>query len=206
MVAHHESRFFISATWQEYLKYLEAVGDRPIRVTFDRGRLELLSPSPAHERAKKLLATLLEALLADWNLDYEALGSTTFRREDLERGLEPDECYWLREAAYVRTLLELDLTRDPAPELVIEIEITSSILNRLSLFHAMKVTEIWRLTRKGELVVLGWTPEGYAVLPLSAVVSGLPASAISQFLEPRDCPRPQLIREFLNWARPYRAV
>lgn len=204
MQALQESRFVISASWQEYLKYLEAVGDRPIRVTFDRGRLELMSPSPAHERAKKLLATLLESLLSDWDIDYEALGSTTFRREDLEKGLEPDECYWFLHAAQARKLVDLDLSRDPAPELVIEVEITSSVLNRLSLFHSMGVAEIWRLTRKGELIALGWAREGYEVLPVSAVIVGLPVSAMSRFLKPRDCPRPQLIREFLTWARAYR--
>jgi Uma2 family endonuclease len=206
MLALEDNRFVTSASWDEYSKFLAAVGDRPIRVTYDRGRLEIMSPSPAHEKAKKLLATLLESILADWDQDYEALGSMTFRREDLDRGLEPDECYWFKKTLAVRDLEEFDFTRDPAPELVIEVEITSSVINRLGLFHALGVDEVWSLTRKGELLVLSWQEDGYHESPVSRVLAGFPAPQMVRWLQPGELTRPQLVRACVQWARPFNAA
>ena len=204
MLTVSENRFVTSATWQEYEKFLEAVGERPIRLTYDRGRLEIFSPSLDHKKAKSLLGTLLEALLFDWDRDYEAGGSTTFRRQDLDRGLEPDECYWFEQARAIRKVGTIDLARDPAPELVIEVEITCSVLNRLGLFHSLGVAEIWRLTQVGQMVVLGWSEAGYQVLPVSRVLAGFPVPELTQWLDTSERTRPQLLREFLRWARAYK--
>lgn len=194
------NRLVIDASWEEYEKFLEAVGNRRIRVTFDRGQLELMAPLPSHERPKKLLATLLEALLVDLGLDFEALGSSTFRRRDLDRGLEPDECYWIKHALDVRGLERLDFEVHPPPDLVLEVEVTHSVLDRLGIYHALKVPEVWRYTREGELQALHWSSSGYLEARSSLAFPGLPVHEVASLLK-GDSPRPQLVRDFLSWAR-----
>src|SRR5438552_1788871 len=96
-------RFLLQGVdWQAYEKMLEAIGDRPIRVTYDRGNLELMSPSAIHEIYKRWFARLLDMLVLVVGIHIKACGSTTFRREDLDRGLEPDECFYLASAPRVQ--------------------------------------------------------------------------------------------------------
>ncbi len=86
-----EPRFVTETTWDGYLKILDALSHLRVRVTFDRGVLELLSPSRLHERLKKILAALLECLMEESGMDFEGGGSTWFRRFASEHGLELDE-------------------------------------------------------------------------------------------------------------------
>jgi len=190
-----ENRFVTSAGWEQYEKFLEAVGERPgIRITYDRGNLEIMTTSPEHEKAKSLIALLLEALLVDRDIDFEPGGSTTFRRQDLDRGLEPDECYWLKNALACRA------HGHPTPDLALEVEITSSVINRLEIYRALGVPEVWRYTKKGELIVLRQAAIGYQPVSASVELPGFPAQELARFLG-EDKPRPQLVREFLAWSR-----
>jgi Uma2 family endonuclease len=92
--ATNEQRILLyNFSWDEYDTLLRVLGDRPIRITYDRGNIELMSPSRVHERYKGLFGRLIEALTEELNRPCESAGSMTFRREDLERGLEPDECF-----------------------------------------------------------------------------------------------------------------
>src|SRR4051794_17149234 len=95
-----EQRFVLyEIGWQGYEAILKIVGDRPIRLTYDRGNLELMSPSREHEQFKSLVGRLVEALSEELDIPSLSLGSTTWRREDLDRGLEPDECFYLGDHA-----------------------------------------------------------------------------------------------------------
>src|ERR1700730_1545257 len=78
--------------WDDYEKILAVVGNRRIRVTYDRGSLELMSPLPIHESYKRYFGLLLGVLSEELGVPVRGLGSTTFRRRDADRGLEPDEC------------------------------------------------------------------------------------------------------------------
>jgi Uma2 family endonuclease len=112
--------------------------------TYDRGRLEIVVLSAKPEAAKHVLTLLVEILAEELNIDVYGLGSTTFRRADLERGFEPDACFHIQREALVRGKDEIDLTVDPPPDLVIEIDITSPALNKFPLFAALGIPEIWR--------------------------------------------------------------
>ncbi len=81
------------ASWELYEKLLRDIGQRPIRVTYDQGRMEIRSPLPEHEKPKKLLGRMIEALTVELDMPVASLGSTTFRRREKAKGLEPDECY-----------------------------------------------------------------------------------------------------------------
>ncbi len=138
--------------WQTYEAILADLGDHPgVRLTYDRGRLQIMSPLPEHERYAVLLGQFVRVLAAAAKVPFACLRSTTFRREDLERGLEPDDCFYLTSLRRIMGRRDLDLTRDPPPDLAIEVDVTHSSINRLPIYAALGVPEVWRIS--GEQVV-----------------------------------------------------
>jgi Uma2 family endonuclease len=133
-----------NATWELYDQLLREIGDRPIRINYDQGRLEMMSPLPEHERPKKLIGRLIEALSYDLGQEVVSLGSTTFRREDKAKGLEPDECYYFANEKRMRARKRLNLKKDPPPELVVEVDITHRSVAREPIYAGLGVPEIWR--------------------------------------------------------------
>lgn len=131
-------------SWQSYETLLNLLGDRPVRTTYSQGVVELMILSYQHERYKKLLARLVETLTEEWDIPIAGGGSTTFKRQDLERGLEPDECFYIEHEPNVRGKQAIDLTIDPPPDLAIEIDVTSSSLNRMAIYAALGIPEVWR--------------------------------------------------------------
>ena len=145
VVKTQEQRFvFSNMDWPSYLAMGEILRDRPIRMTYDRGVLELMTTSPEHEKAKKLLGRFVEALTEELDIDIASGGSMTCRREDEEGSLEPDECYWIEHEEQVRGRIDIDLESDPPPDLAIEAEISRSVLSRLGIYARLGVPEVWR--------------------------------------------------------------
>jgi Uma2 family endonuclease len=131
-------------SWDNYEKLLEVLDGHNVRMTYDRGDLELMSPLPPHEIFKSFLRRILEEVAYKLRIPFRALGSTTFRRQDRNRGLEPDECFYFQSAKLVRTWQRIDLTRDPPPDLALEIDITSSSVDRMSVYAGLGIPEVWR--------------------------------------------------------------
>ncbi|MBC7881548.1 MAG: Uma2 family endonuclease, partial [Anaerolineae bacterium] len=109
-----------------------------------QGTLELMSPSYNHERWKRCFYIIFLVLGEELDIPFFSGGSTTFRREDLEKGLEPDECYYIQNAGAVAGKKSINLQNDPPPDLAVEIDITSTSLKRLAIYAALGVPEIWR--------------------------------------------------------------
>ena len=169
--------------WETYERLLadhqESSG---IHFTYDQGRLEILVPSLRHEKLKHTLATLVELLAGALNIDIEGAGSTTFRRHDLARGFEPDACFYVAHAARMRQREDIDLTVDPPPDLVIEVDITSPSLNKMPIFAALGVPEVWRYDdRQVSIFTLG--AGKYTLVEESAAFPGVTREVVSQFVE-----------------------
>jgi Uma2 family endonuclease len=131
-------------SWDVYEALLREVGDQNVRLTYDSGELEIMSPIPEHELWKKNFGRMIEIIALEMNIPMWPLGSTTFRQKKLKKGLEPDECYYVANEAAVRWKKRLDLRRDPPPDLVVEIDITHRAIDREKIYAAMGVPEIWR--------------------------------------------------------------
>lgn len=131
-------------SWQLYDILQDGLGERHLRITFDRGKLEIMTLSPEHERIKHSLRRLVEILLEELDLPEACFGSMTFREEELEKGLQPDECYWIQNEEAVRDMDEFDPKIHPPPDLVLEVDITSSSIDRLSIYETFGVVEVWR--------------------------------------------------------------
>ncbi|MBD2177217.1 Uma2 family endonuclease [Pseudanabaena sp. FACHB-1998] len=134
-----------SIRWETYRAIACDLESQPNkRLTYDQGLLEIRMPSELHESYKKLLGRIVEALTESLGLEICSLGSMTCDREDLARGLEPDQCYYIQNEAEIWGKNKIDLISDPPPDLAIEIDITNSSLNRFAIYAQLGVPEVWR--------------------------------------------------------------
>lgn len=140
----NEDRFILRhLDWNAYDAIRRALDDHLTRLTYDGKDLELMSPSPIHESYSNLFGRLLSALALERDIEMRGGRSMTFRREDVQRGLEPDDCYWIQNELAVRGKPDINLSVDPPPDLAIEIDITRSSIDRLAIYAKLGIPEVW---------------------------------------------------------------
>jgi Uma2 family endonuclease len=179
-----EQRVFMNhVSWETYEGLLEAhAGSSSPRITYDHGMLEIMSPSTRHEDLKVVAASVVELVAEEWDLEFKGLGSTTFRRRELEQGLEPDSCFYIQNVERIRAKEEIDLSFDPPPDLVIEIELTRPAVSKLPIYARLRVPEIW-LADGQSARILCLAADGYQQSEQSHVLAPLTATVLSEFLE-----------------------
>ncbi|MCY3022142.1 MAG: Uma2 family endonuclease [Planctomycetota bacterium] len=189
-------------SWKLYEALVDELSEQHVFLTYDRGTLEIMSPLPKHEYYKKVLGRWIELLGIELGLNVRGGGSTTFRRENLERGLEPDECFWIASEAVIRDKIDLDFTVDPPPDLAIEIDVTSRLLDRQSIYAALGVPELWRCDG-ASLRVYVLQPRGtYRLSNKSPSFPSLPLGEFHAFLhKPAGMSEGEWVRTFRRWAR-----
>jgi Uma2 family endonuclease len=197
-----ESRVVLHGVgWEGYETMLKLVGDRPVRLTYDRGDLELMVPSLDHERYKSLLGRLIETLTLELDLPCDAAGSTTWRKQLEDRGLEPDECYYLANAERV-VGRKVDLSVDPPPDLAIEIEISRSALDRLGIYAALGVPEVWRFDGEALRVEQLQADGTYQEVVVSPSFPFLPLNEVVRWLRLAETMgQTPWLRQFREWVR-----
>ena len=189
-------------SWETYERLLADHLDNSVpHFTYDRGVLAIVSPLPEHEKINRTISLLADLLAEEFGVDLENLGFTTFKREDLKRGFEPDTCFYIQNAARLEGKIELDLTVDPPPDLVIEIAIKSPSLDRPPLFAQFGVPEIWHYD--GERVsILELESNGYAGRTSSIAFPTLTGDNLTYFAKRGVAlGRRAWIREVREWAQ-----
>jgi Uma2 family endonuclease len=170
-------------------------------MTYDRGTLEIMSPSSEHERYNRTVAQIVEELAVEMDVNIDSLGSTTFRREDIDRGFEPDSCFYIRNVAHVRGKKRIDLSIDPPPDLVIEIDITSPSLDKFPIFAKVGVPEVWRFDGS-KLAIYELAGGAYLERDTSVAFPAVTATDITGFVkESGTMLRPEWVRKLRAWAR-----
>ncbi len=189
-------------SWETYERLLaDLTNNSAPRLTYDQGTLEIMSPSSEHERYNRTISLLVEALAEEMNRDVDNLGSTTFRREDSERGFEPDSCFYFRAAAQVRGKARIDLATDPPPELLIEIDLTSASLDKYPLFAQVGVQEVWRYDGR-ELEIFELAGAEYQRREASVAFPFLTGATLTSFIEDsKTMKRAEWLRKLRAWAR-----
>lgn len=200
-----DERFVLHGVdWNVYEAIATALGDRSTRLTFDGENLEFMRPSRIHEWYGNLVGRMLEAIGFEFGIPICGGGSTTFRRRDVARGLEPDECYWIQNEPAVRGKRELDLRVDPPPDLAIEIDVSRSSLDRLAIYAKSRIPEIWRFDGESVHIHMLQDDGSYAEDDASRCLPPLPVHEIAQFLQPDgsvdDTTR---VRRFVEHVRPF---
>jgi Uma2 family endonuclease len=166
--------------------------------------LQIVSPSPLHEGVNAALGQMIIILVDEFGMPSYDLGSTTFRRPDLKKGLEPDNCYYFANAHRIRGKAEIDLRVDPPPDLAVETDVTSSSVRRLRIYAAFGVPEVWRFDHKAdEVLFLRLNPVGqYDRQPASGQFPGLQSVDATRFaLEGLRVEQTAWRRVFRAWVR-----
>jgi Uma2 family endonuclease len=171
-------------------------------MTYDRGVLEIMTLTHRHESYGAFLGRLAVTLTEELLLPIKEGGSTTFKRRAKQRGLEPDRCYWILNEPLVRGKLTIDLGIDPPPDLAIEVDLTRSSLNRMAIYAALRVPEVWRfdgrvltfhvLDANGAYVVVSHSP----IFPQVKPDDLLPFLSMRQQMDENE-----VIRQFRIWVR-----
>lgn len=189
--------------WREYARQLRFFADRPgYRLTYDRGTLEIMSPLLAHDNGAYLLGRFVDVLTEELNLPVKAGRSTTFRRRRRRQGIEPDNSYWIANELPMRGKRDVDLRIDPPPDLCIEIDVTNSSLDRMGIYAALGVPEVWRLeTDRLQFNVLQANHQ-YALAANSLAFAHLTPADLLSFLTLRDQQDDtSVVRLFREWVR-----
>jgi Uma2 family endonuclease len=188
--------------WDTYQNLVRDLESQPgMRLTYDDGILEIMMPRPPHETFKKLLGRFVEVMTEEIGIEIRSLGSTTWTREDLQKGLEPDECYYIQNELAVRGKDVIDLTIDPPPDLAIEVDSTSSSMNRMGIYATLGVPEVWRFDRE-ILTILSLVNDDYQPRDMSLVLPMFNAAVLKSFLElSLTMGETSLIRHVRQWVR-----
>ncbi|NCJ08683.1 Uma2 family endonuclease [Synechococcales cyanobacterium C] len=187
-------------SWQTYETLLQELSDRRLRLTYNRGTLEIMAPSPEHELSKTLMGRFVETLAEESKISIYPLGSTTFKRPKLS-GAEPDECFYFQRIGIVQGKKRLDLSEDPPPDLVVEIDVTSSSHNRLQVYADLGVAEVWVYDGKS-LVIQRLQNSIYIPCQKSQFFASIPIPEIAGFLQRTGREDYlELVRSFRAWVR-----
>jgi Uma2 family endonuclease len=191
-----------NVSWETYERLLaEQIDCSSPRLTFDHGELEIVTLSPKHERFSIRITDLVGVLADEMDLEVEALGSTTFKRQELERGFEPDSCFYIENIERMRGKDRIDLTVDPPPDLVVEVDITSPSISKLPMFAEFGVPEVWRFDGE-HLSMLRLRRGRYEGVETSEVFAGVSAAATEQLLaQGKSLGRTGWLRLARAWAR-----
>ena len=189
-------------SWNTYEQLLADLQDsHAVHCAYDRGVLEIMAPSAEHERPNRTIALFVEEVAAEMEIDVDNVGSNTFKREDLARGFEPDTCFYIQNAERVKGKARIDLTLDPPPDLIIEIDITSPSLNKFSIFAALGILEVWRYDGKA-VTIFSLEHGEYRAQETSIVLPKVTSQIVSRFLEDsQSTKRSTWIRSIRAWAQ-----
>lgn len=191
-------------TWKQFETFLTTiVPENTLYITYDQGQLELMTPLPEHEYYKTVLSTFIEDIADNFNLDYECLGSTTWKREKYLAGIEPDNCFYFTHEPLIRGKLTLDLDTDPPPDLALEIDLTSKSINRFPVYARIGIPEIWCYDNQ-ELKVYLLQDRDYQESSNSQLFPNLPLGEIPPLIEKFRLQGRKILRQQLkNWIQQF---
>ncbi|BBD69253.1 hypothetical protein NIES4072_34180 [Nostoc commune NIES-4072] len=191
-----------NVSWETFEALLRDTGeDRGSRFAYDCGTLEIMTPLFEHENPKIQFDRLIFALAVELKTKIRSAGSTTLKRKPITKVIEPDTCYYIQNEPLIRGKQELDLTTDPAPDLAVEIDITSSSVNKFNIYAALGVGELW--TYNGEVLKFYQLVENqYIEIKLSIAFPLISVSEMNRFIQQsKTMDEIDLVQSFSAWVR-----
>lgn len=172
-----------SVSWEEYEALLSDLTEWPgMRVSYDDGKVEIMSPSPEHEEYKEFVLRLVQVLSDESGITLETRGSATYRQKRLMKGAEPDTCFYVQNASRIIGKRTIDLEVDPPPDVVVEIDMTNESLSKFNIYAAFGVPEIWRYDGQ-QAHIYQLANQTYAEMTASRAFPALTAIALTEFIE-----------------------
>lgn len=172
-------------SWQTFTSFLEDLGNqRNQRLSYYLGTLEIMTPSGEHENNNRFIESLIFIIADELNLNLKKFGSLTLKSNQYQQAVEPDSCYYLTHEPLVRNKQNIDLTIDPPPDLVLEIDKSSRSLNKLPIYANLKVPEIWRYNgQKLTIYILAKDGNSYQELNQSSLFPWLDIILIPELIK-----------------------
>jgi Uma2 family endonuclease len=198
-----ERRFVLRGIpWDLYEALRANVDNHRVRMSYDGGTLEMMSPSGRHESIKHLIRRMIDTFTEELEIPVRGLSATTWKRRDLDKGLEADECYYIRNHHLVSATMEVDLATDPPPDLALEVEVYHGDVDKIAIYAALGVPEIWRW-RDDVLETLILGDDGrYVLSDFSLNLPLLRVKDLEPFLDwRRAADESAWIRSFRQWVR-----
>lgn len=173
---------FRGLNWQAYQQILTALPQsRSARLIYDRGTLEITMPLEDHDFFSRMIGLFIRVLVEELDLKIKTMGSTTLDYPNLDRGAEPDEAYYIQNQPRV-TGRNVDLTQDPPPDLIVEVDITHTDINKNRLYAAMGVPEFWRFNGR-VLRIYQLQNQVYSEVEISPTFPNISKTRLYEFLE-----------------------
>ena len=201
-VPDYEHVYLPGVSYDTYESLVTEIEDRRrLRITYHQGRMEIMSPLQDHERPKKLIGQMIEVITEELGIPRLSCGSTTFKDKLLDCGLEPDECYYFQHEAEVRGRT-IKLRVDPPPDLVVEVDVTTSVIDRFPIYAALGFPEIWQYVDGQIIVHVLQESSVYATATQSLALPMVSVEKLVEHLERcYEIDETTWIRSFRQWVR-----
>ena len=189
-------------SWAEYEELVDNLDEWPgVRVCYDQARLEITTPSFEHEGFKVLFSLIGHVLADETGVALESLGSTTYKQEWLKRGVEPDGCFYVQNAASMIGVRDIDLKTDPPPDIVVEIDVSHESTSKFAIYAGMGVPELWHYDgRKAQIYQL--MDQRYVEAAASPTFPMITNEALARFAkQSRSEGQTAALRSFRDWLR-----
>ena len=189
-------------TWDEYEELQHELVDRPgVRVTYDQGRLEIMTPSRRHEALTRFMEHVLWALADHLDINIESCGSTTWKKKPERRGTEPDASFYIAHADRMVGDRDVDLNVEPPPDLVVEVDVSNESLGKFAIYATFGVPEIWRYdASRRQMVMYRLDGGSYVQIPMSAAFPLLTSEVLATFVDQsRTAGQKAALTAFRRW-------
>ena len=191
-------------SWETYESLLRELDGQQLRLTYDRGWLEIMSPSLRHGNIGKLVARMVETYTLEKRIPIVGFGNATWKSATLQKGAEADECYYVEHASWAAGREEFDPDVDPPPDLVIEVDITSSSLNKQQIYADLGVPELWpHEDERLKILLLDKATKTYVGSPGSLALPELLPEVIDRYVAMRTSGATDtaILLQFAQWVR-----
>lgn len=199
----NESRTILlnDISWNEYELFLKDFEERAgWRLAYDRGRLEIMPPTPEHEEYSFSFHDFVRAFCEEFDINLEGRRSTTFRRKFLDKGVEPDECYYIQSAEKIAGK-QLPAKDFPVPDIAVEIDVTTESLDKFPIYAALQVPEVWIYNGK-TVAFYELEAENYHQISHSRALPLLSADKLAEFLQTSQTKGQTFaLKSFRGWLR-----
>lgn len=188
--------------WESYRGVARLLADKNLRMTYDAGTFEVRPLPPDHEERARFLIRLLEAVFEEMSLEVRGFGAAPCQSVRAAKGLQPDACWYVAKEGLMAGREGMDLERDPPPDMALEVETTSSTLDRMSVYAGLGIPEVWRWDGKQLTLFRLDRKNGYRESQASQALTGFPAKELQRFFKlSRDNNKAKVLREFRLWIR-----
>jgi Uma2 family endonuclease len=173
-----------NVSWDDYEHLLTQMESyRPgRRLSYDCGRLTVMSPSTEHEDYKDSIYSMVRVMSLELGVTLETRGTATFKSKLLKKGLEPDACFYVQNAAHVIGKRRINLDVDPPPDVVVEVDTTNESLPKFPIYVALGVPEIWRYDGQ-RVYFYKLAGENYELMQDSLAFPNFSTQDLTQYME-----------------------